>query len=71
MFEISEHSGKRPCTFEYISFVENESQASERLMKVVNYLRIKHFYCFWCGTQYKDKNEMDQQCPGAEEEVHN
>jgi len=44
--------------------------AQDRLQLVLSYLRDKHEYCFWCGTQYEDLDEMDEQCPGPEEEDH-
>lgn len=44
--------------------------AQDRLRLVLAYLRDKYVYCFWCGTQYDDQDEMDEQCPGPEEDAH-
>ncbi|KAK4117299.1 hypothetical protein N656DRAFT_793797 [Canariomyces notabilis] len=40
----------------------------ERLRRVVEFLRERHNYCFWCKFAYPDK-EMDG-CPGMTEEDH-
>lgn len=45
-------------------------QPRDRLNLVLAYLRDKHVYCFWCGIQYQDEQDMKQQCPGSEEEDH-
>ncbi|GJJ07376.1 hypothetical protein Clacol_001578 [Clathrus columnatus] len=44
--------------------------ARTRLNMLLNYLRSTHFYCFWCGTQYEDAQDMKENCPGLEEEDH-
>ncbi|KAL5508361.1 hypothetical protein ACEPAH_5980 [Sanghuangporus vaninii] len=44
--------------------------AQDRLKRVLQYLREKYFYCFWCGTQYSDKADLDGNCPGEDEEAH-
>ena len=41
---------------------------SERLHRVVMYLRDTHWYCFWCKARY-DGHDMDG-CPGITEEDH-
>ncbi|KAF4988545.1 hypothetical protein FDECE_14994 [Fusarium decemcellulare] len=46
----------------------NELEIGERLSKVLEYLREKHQYCFWCKMVYPDK-EMEG-CPGLTEEDH-
>ena len=45
-------------------------QARDRLTRVLQYLREKYYYCFWCGTQYNDKEDLDGNCPGEDEEAH-
>ncbi len=40
----------------------------ERLRKLVEYLRVKYFYCFWCKCKYED--ESMEGCPGLEEDDH-
>jgi len=42
--------------------------ASERLDKLVKYLRDTYHYCFWCKFRY-DNAEMED-CPGLTEEEH-
>ncbi|KAN0139967.1 protein of unknown function (DUF4187) domain containing protein [Lactarius tabidus] len=42
----------------------------ERLSRVLQYLREEHHYCFWCGTQYRSADEMSEECPGPDEDMH-
>ncbi|EPT03556.1 hypothetical protein FOMPIDRAFT_1040339 [Fomitopsis schrenkii] len=44
--------------------------ANHRLQLVLDYLRQRYAYCFWCGTQYDNQEDMDQNCPGPEEDAH-
>ncbi|PAV20727.1 hypothetical protein PNOK_0335400 [Pyrrhoderma noxium] len=44
--------------------------ARDRLGCVLSYLRHKYHYCFWCGTRYSDKIDLDSNCPGEDEEAH-
>ncbi|KAE8350767.1 hypothetical protein BDV28DRAFT_31873 [Aspergillus coremiiformis] len=46
----------------------NALEPSERLTRIVQYLREKHRYCFWCKYRY-DTEEMEG-CPGVAEEDH-
>ncbi len=46
------------------------SQAQDRLTLVLDYLRRKYSYCFWCGTQYSDAEDMENNCPGEDEDAH-
>ncbi|KAL4883634.1 hypothetical protein BJY04DRAFT_184016 [Aspergillus karnatakaensis] len=46
----------------------NELEPVERLQRLVQYLREKHFYCFWCKYRYGTA-EMEG-CPGLTEEDH-
>ena len=46
------------------------SQAQDRLTLVLDYLRRKYAYCFWCGTQYEDAEDMENSCPGPDEDAH-
>ncbi|KAI0003010.1 hypothetical protein BJV74DRAFT_730695, partial [Russula compacta] len=43
---------------------------AERLAHVLQYLRAEYHYCFWCGTQYKSSDEMQEECPGPDEDMH-
>ncbi|KAF4976344.1 hypothetical protein FZEAL_6964 [Fusarium zealandicum] len=46
----------------------NALEITERLERVLVYLREKHLYCFWCKMAYQD-SEMEG-CPGLTEEDH-
>ncbi|RSM05711.1 hypothetical protein CDV31_009488 [Fusarium ambrosium] len=46
----------------------NELEIGERLKQLLEYLREKHQYCFWCKMVYPD-SEMEG-CPGLTEEDH-
>ena len=46
----------------------NALELTERLKRLVIYLREKHRYCFWCKFRYPDE-EMEG-CPGFEEDDH-
>ena len=45
-----------------------QMDASERLQRLVSYLRETYSYCFWCKYQYPDA-EMEA-CPGITEDDH-
>jgi hypothetical protein len=47
----------------------NALDPSERLHKLVLYLREKHRYCFWCKYAYESAEELEG-CPGLTEEDH-
>lgn len=42
----------------------------DRLKLLLDYLREKYSYCFWCGTHYEDAIDLEQNCPGLEEDDH-
>ncbi|KAL8922072.1 MAG: hypothetical protein Q9208_005382 [Pyrenodesmia sp. 3 TL-2023] len=46
----------------------NALEPAERLRRMIEYLREKWRYCFWCKFQYPDQ-EMDG-CPGLTEDEH-
>ena len=33
-------------------------------------MRGKYSYCFWCGTEYQDLEDLGKNCPGETEEDH-
>ena len=45
-------------------------QAADRLQLTLDYLRRRYAYCFWCGTEYENQEDMEQNCPGHEEDDH-
>jgi hypothetical protein len=47
----------------------NALAPTERLHKLVMYLREKHRYCFWCKYAYETAEELEG-CPGLTEEDH-
>ncbi|KAI5786463.1 hypothetical protein DFH27DRAFT_575605 [Peziza echinospora] len=49
--------------WEALSFVERRD-------RVVRELRERWRYCFWCKYRYRDEGEMEEGCPGEEEDVH-
>ena len=42
----------------------------ERLPMVVRYLREAYFFCTWCGTKFKDVQDMEANCPGDTRDAH-
>ncbi|KDQ64747.1 hypothetical protein JAAARDRAFT_75262 [Jaapia argillacea MUCL 33604] len=44
--------------------------ARQRLEMVLSYLRDQYSYCFWCGNQYDDQDDMERECPGEDEDAH-
>lgn len=42
----------------------------ERLGRVVTCLKDHWCYCFYCKYKYRDKDEMDNECPGLTEDEH-
>ncbi|EGO01784.1 hypothetical protein SERLA73DRAFT_166301 [Serpula lacrymans var. lacrymans S7.3] len=44
--------------------------ARDRLQVLLAYLRDKYSYCFWCGTLYDDPTDMEDHCPGPDEDEH-
>jgi hypothetical protein len=48
-----------------------ESLSSDnKLEKVLLYLRDSYNYCFFCGCQYNDKKDLENNCPGLFESDH-
>jgi hypothetical protein len=42
----------------------------DQLEKVLNYMRKKYCYCFWCGCAYDDAEDLAENCPGLTEDDH-
>ncbi|KAF8608198.1 hypothetical protein BDV93DRAFT_434600 [Ceratobasidium sp. AG-I] len=47
-----------------------QKSVPERLDTLLEYLRSKYFYCFWCGANYNDLPDLEANCPGTEEDDH-
>ncbi|KAG6004447.1 hypothetical protein E4U21_001069 [Claviceps maximensis] len=71
--------GKKEKTASYVTAVDLDEEDEEleafdaqepgkRLGRLVEYLRERHRYCFWCKMQYEG-SEMEG-CPGINEEDH-
>lgn len=43
-----------------------ESQLNE----ILEYLRGRHYHCFWCQITYQDKQDLNENCPGITEDEH-
>lgn len=48
----------------------NQVPFTERLGLIVAELRDRWGYCFWCKYRYGSREEMDEACPGVDEDVH-
>mmetsp|Transcript_7975 Transcript_7975/g.9823 ORF Transcript_7975/g.9823 Transcript_7975/m.9823 type:complete len:323 (-) Transcript_7975:1466-2434(-) len=46
------------------------SEPMDKLEKLLNYMRNKYNYCFYCGFTYKDQEDLIENCPGVNEEDH-
>ena len=46
----------------------NEMEMEERLTRLLEYLRQRHQYCFWCKMAYPDT--ALEGCPGLTEDEH-
>ncbi|XP_024536205.1 G patch domain-containing protein 11-like [Selaginella moellendorffii] len=42
----------------------------EDLMRIVEDLRRRFFYCVYCGCKYDSAEEMEGSCPGLDEDAH-
>ncbi|KAI9268907.1 hypothetical protein BDA99DRAFT_502965 [Phascolomyces articulosus] len=47
-----------------------ELPLDQRLARLVEYLREKYAYCFWCGAKYNDAKDLAENCPGLDEDDH-
>jgi len=54
---------------EYIESIDEEERENI-LISLLEYLRSTHFYCFFCGTKYTDKDDLEGNCPGESEDKH-
>ncbi|EJD53894.1 hypothetical protein AURDEDRAFT_180277 [Auricularia subglabra TFB-10046 SS5] len=46
------------------------SPTQDRLKTLLGYLREQYSYCFWCGAEYEDSDDLQRHCPGPDEEDH-
>jgi len=46
------------------------AEKAKKLLEVLQYLKDKHTFCYYCGTEYDSKEEMKVKCPGLTWEDH-
>ena len=49
---------------------EIELSPEEKLISLTGYLREKYFYCVWCGVAFNDLEDLNNNCPGDTNELH-
>ncbi|CAG8489388.1 21230_t:CDS:2 [Cetraspora pellucida] len=59
----NEESDEETSEFEQLS-------SAEKLDNILKYMREKYNYCFWCGCEYSNVEELEQLCPGIEDDDH-
>uniref|UniRef100_A0A170WIA8 G patch domain-containing protein 11 n=1 Tax=Triatoma infestans TaxID=30076 RepID=A0A170WIA8_TRIIF len=47
-----------------------ELSVQDKLRLLTLYLRRTYCYCIWCGTQFDDDKDLQQECPGPTREDH-
>ncbi|GAA6107790.1 G patch domain-containing protein 11 [Tachysurus ichikawai] len=50
---------------------DTELTSLVKLEFITSYLRSVHFYCIWCGTAYRDEEDINTTCPGCTASNHN
>jgi len=49
---------------------EYNEPVDEQIDQILNYLRTEYCYCFYCGIEFNDEDDMDENCPGFGFDVH-
>lgn len=52
------------------SDTEVEYELGEKLDMLTNYLRTTYCFCYWCGTKFSDKEDLNINCPGMKKDDH-
>ncbi|KAI9019982.1 hypothetical protein CLU79DRAFT_756604 [Phycomyces nitens] len=47
-----------------------ESSSTDKLDRIIKYLRDNYAYCFWCGARYDSPEDLKENCPGEQEDDH-
>ncbi|KAL0094313.1 hypothetical protein F4703DRAFT_1921850 [Phycomyces blakesleeanus] len=47
-----------------------ELSSTDKLDRIIAYLRDKYVYCFWCGARYDSPEDLKENCPGEQEDDH-
>ncbi|KAF9951546.1 hypothetical protein BGZ70_000936 [Mortierella alpina] len=69
--EVEDETAAEPEVFKWGERPEfAQLEESEKLEKVVQYLRAEHAYCFWCSAQYDGREDLEENCPGEMEDDH-
>ncbi|KAK9498806.1 hypothetical protein O3M35_003363 [Rhynocoris fuscipes] len=50
--------------------IDIELSVEDKLRILTLYLRRTYCYCIWCGTQFDDEKDLQQECPGPTREDH-
>eukprot|EP00747_Dinoflagellata_sp_TGD_P170602 gnl/TRDRNA2_/TRDRNA2_202573_c0_seq1.p1 gnl/TRDRNA2_/TRDRNA2_202573_c0~~gnl/TRDRNA2_/TRDRNA2_202573_c0_seq1.p1 ORF type:complete len:419 (+),score=46.32 gnl/TRDRNA2_/TRDRNA2_202573_c0_seq1:91-1347(+) len=50
--------------------LDNIEFATQRLVKLVEYLRCQHLFCFWSGHYFEDQEDLRINCPGLTMDDH-
>ncbi|KAG4408722.1 hypothetical protein JTP64_002028 [Candida tropicalis] len=67
----SKESKSRTLSQYHSSPQDNEiDDPGETLSKLLDYLRERHSYCWYCGVKYANEADLNQHCPGKERSVH-
>ncbi|GIL57636.1 hypothetical protein Vafri_12832 [Volvox africanus] len=61
---------RRVCEGGITSSKATEPSLSEQLEVLLQHLRERHWYCYFCGCQYDNPDDLAASCPGLNEDVH-
>merc|ERR1712014_550375 len=50
--------------------LQDPEYCASRLIDLLTHLRTVHIYCLHCGCHYEDPQDLEQNCPGFDEEAH-
>lgn len=42
----------------------------EKIDFILEYIRPKYFYCFWCCIKYDNEEDLNSNCPGPDKDCH-
>ncbi|GFY48283.1 g patch domain-containing protein 11 [Trichonephila inaurata madagascariensis] len=49
---------------------EEDLTSEEKIDFILEYIRPKYFYCFWCCIKYDNEEDLNSNCPGPDKECH-
>ncbi|RLV93389.1 G patch domain-containing protein 11 [Spathaspora sp. JA1] len=53
-----------------LSIVDQVQDLHQQLSSLLEYLRITHSYCWYCGIKFTNKQDLETNCPGKFRDVH-